>query len=149
CRTGRTGVSAREAPDQLSGTMSRPRSSSTTSVLGWMGSSASTSIWLVGAPASSRVRTVSTRAGRELRPALRTSGMCDLAMPDDFILQWGNPALGQIASPVESFDDLLRAQAARLCRRLIEANGAGLAATQIGWLRRIFAFRFSPEHDVE
>ena len=67
-------------------------------------------------------------------------------MPDDYILQWGSPALYELARPVEVFDDLLRAQARRLSRRLQAANGAGLAATQVGSLRRMFAFRFTPEH---
>jgi peptide deformylase len=70
-------------------------------------------------------------------------------MPDDFILQWGSPALYERACPVESFDDLLRAQAMRLCRRLEAAAGADLAATQVGLLRRLFAFRFGPDHDPD
>ncbi len=70
-------------------------------------------------------------------------------MPDDFILQWGSLGLYERARPVESFDELLRAQAMRLCRRLEAAHGAGLAATQVGWLRRVFAFRLSPEHETD
>jgi peptide deformylase len=70
-------------------------------------------------------------------------------MPDDLILQWGSPALYERASVVESFDDLLHAQARRLRRRLIEADGAGLAATQVGSLRRMFAFRLSAEHEAD
>jgi peptide deformylase len=70
-------------------------------------------------------------------------------MPDDYILQWGNPALYEQAPPVDIFDDLLRAQAARLRRRLEAADGAGLAATQVGSLRRMFAFRLSREHETE
>ena len=75
--------------------------------------------------------------------------MCDARMPDDFILQWGSPALYEVAPPVEAFDDLLRAQARRLRRRLEVTNGAGLAATQVGSLRRMFAFRLSPESDTD
>ncbi len=70
-------------------------------------------------------------------------------MPDDLILQWGNPALYEPAAAVESFDDLLRAQATRLCRRLHAADGAGLAATQVGSRRRMFAFRFAAEHETD
>ena len=47
------------------------------------------------------------------------------------------------------FDDLLRAQAQRLSRRLEAADGAGLAATQVGSLRRMFAFRLGSEQEVE
>ena len=70
-------------------------------------------------------------------------------MPDEFIRQWGDPALYQHAEPVASFDDLLRARAARLCRTLELADGAGLAATQVGWLRRVFAFRLTRESSAE
>lgn len=75
--------------------------------------------------------------------------MCDARMPDDFILQWGSPALYEKAPLVESFDDLLRAQAQRLRRRLEAANGAGLAATQVGSLRRMFAFRVDVQHETD
>ena len=70
-------------------------------------------------------------------------------MPDDVILQWGNPALHEPARPVAAFDELLRAQARRLSRRLQIADGAGLAATQVGSLRRMFAFRLRPGEEAE
>jgi peptide deformylase len=70
-------------------------------------------------------------------------------MPDDLILQWGSPALYERAAVVESFDDLVRAQARRLSRRLVEAEGAGLAATQDGSLRRMFAFRLSADEQAD
>ena len=70
-------------------------------------------------------------------------------MPDDFIRQWGDPTLYERAEPIAIFDDLLRARAARLCRTLEQAGGAGLAATQVGWLRRLFAFRLSPEETTD
>jgi peptide deformylase len=70
-------------------------------------------------------------------------------MPDEFIRQRGDPELYERAHAVTAFDDLLRARAARLRRRLEEAGGAGLAATQVGWLRRIFAFRLSHEDETE
>lgn len=70
-------------------------------------------------------------------------------MPDDFIRQWGDPALYEPADPVSVFDEILRARAARLCRALERADGAGLAATQVGWLRRLFAFRLSRDHATD
>ena len=70
-------------------------------------------------------------------------------VPDEFIRQWGDPALYEQAETIASFDDLLRARAAQLCRTLEFADGAGLAATQVGWLRRVFAFRVSPEDQAE
>lgn len=75
--------------------------------------------------------------------------MCDVAMPDDCILQWGSPALYERARPIEVFDDLVHAQAARLCRKLEAADGAGLAATQVGSPRRMFVFRCSPDHEID
>ena len=41
-------------------------------------------------------------------------------------------------------DDILRAQVARMRRSLEDAAGAGLAATQVGLLRRLFVFRLDP-----
>ena len=70
-------------------------------------------------------------------------------MPDDYILQWGSPALYEKAPAVQHFDDLLRAQATRLGRRLEAAGGAGLAATQVGSLRRMFAFRLSQASAID
>jgi peptide deformylase len=70
-------------------------------------------------------------------------------MPDAWIRQWGDPQLHERARTVEVFDDLLREQARRMRERLIEADGAGLAATQVGLLRRLFVFRLTPEHDID
>jgi peptide deformylase len=70
-------------------------------------------------------------------------------MPDAWIRQWGDPALHERARLVDSFDDLLRAQAARISRLLYSAGGAGLAATQVGVLRRMFAFRIGPEDPID
>jgi peptide deformylase len=70
-------------------------------------------------------------------------------MPDAWIRQWGDPQLHERAHPVEVFDALLRAQVKRMGDRLLEAGGAGLAATQVGLLRRVFVFRLSPEDDVD
>jgi peptide deformylase len=44
------------------------------------------------------------------------------------------------ARPVEEFDDDLRRLAARMKELMKDANGVGLAATQVGVLRRVFVF---------
>jgi peptide deformylase len=70
-------------------------------------------------------------------------------MPDDWIRQWGDPTLRLVAQPVEQVDDILRRQVLRMQRRLAAAEGAGLAATQVGLLRRVFVFRLAPELEID
>jgi peptide deformylase len=70
-------------------------------------------------------------------------------MPDDWIRQWGDPTLRIVAAPVASVDDVLRHQVTRMQRRLVAAGGAGLAATQVGLLRRVFVFRVERDAEVD
>ena len=56
------------------------------------------------------------------------------------IRQYGDPALRLIAHDVEDFDDDLRRLVDRMIVLMHEAQGVGLAATQVGVLRRIFVF---------
>jgi peptide deformylase len=46
-------------------------------------------------------------------------------------------------------DDTLRRQVDRMQRLLVDAEGAGLAATQIGLMRRLFVFRLTPESEPD
>jgi peptide deformylase len=69
-------------------------------------------------------------------------------VPDDWIRQWPDPTLRAVALPTGDVDDLVRMQARRMAARLTAADGAGLAATQIGSLRRMFVFRPRPEDEV-
>ena len=62
------------------------------------------------------------------------------------IRQYPDPVLRMEARPVEEFDDHLRRLVARMSDLMKDANGVGLAATQVGVLRRVFVF--SPEDDV-
>jgi peptide deformylase len=66
-------------------------------------------------------------------------------MPDAWIRQWGDPTLRLTAPAVTDIDDMLRAQVARMQRLLVDAGGAGLAATQVGLLRRVFVYRLDPD----
>jgi peptide deformylase len=50
------------------------------------------------------------------------------------------------ARPVEEFDDDLRRLVARMKELMKDANGVGLAATQVGVLRRVFVF--APDEDT-
>jgi peptide deformylase len=61
------------------------------------------------------------------------------------IRQFPDPVLRMEARPVEKFDDDLRRLAQRMGQLMQEANGVGLAATQVGVLRRLFVF--APEDD--
>jgi peptide deformylase len=70
-------------------------------------------------------------------------------VPDEWIRQWGDPTLRLSAAPVARVDELLRRQVARMAHRLVEADGAGLAATQVGLLRRVFVFRPVREDPVD
>ncbi len=64
------------------------------------------------------------------------------------IRQYGDPVLRMRANEVEEFDDEL----ARLTERMIgvmhDAEGVGLAATQVGILRRLFVFNDEGEDRV-
>jgi peptide deformylase len=61
------------------------------------------------------------------------------------IRQYPDPVLRMQAPPVEEFDDDLKRLVARMGELMKDASGVGLAATQVGVLRRVFVF--SPEED--
>jgi peptide deformylase len=63
------------------------------------------------------------------------------------IRQYPDPVLRMRAHEVESFDDDLGRLIERLNHLLRDANGLGLAATQIGVLRRVFVFLPDPEQE--
>ena len=56
------------------------------------------------------------------------------------IRQYGDAVLRMRAREVESFDDDLRRLVERMTVLMHEASGVGLAATQVGVLRRLFVF---------
>ena len=70
-------------------------------------------------------------------------------MPDEWIRQWGDPTLRMTAAPIACIDEVLRGQVKRMRQRLVKADGAGLAATQVGLMRRLFVFRVEPDGDVD
>jgi peptide deformylase len=63
------------------------------------------------------------------------------------IRQYPDPVLRMRAHEVESFDDDLQRLIERLNNLLRDANGLGLAATQVGVLRRVFIFLPDPEQE--
>jgi peptide deformylase len=61
------------------------------------------------------------------------------------IRQYGDPALRLEAHEVEDFDDDLRRLVERMIALMHDAQGVGLAATQVGVLRRVFVYE--PDED--
>jgi len=61
------------------------------------------------------------------------------------IRQYGDPSLRLKANEVEDFDDDLRRLVDRMTSLMHDAQGVGLAATQVGILRRVFVFE--PDED--
>ena len=64
------------------------------------------------------------------------------------IRQYGDPVLRMKAREVGDFDDDLRRLAERMTDLMHEAQGVGLAATQLGILRRVFVFSDDGEDRV-
>src|SRR5919204_1494956 len=63
-----------------------------------------------------------------------------------FIRRWGDPVLKSRATPVDSFDDALRSQVARMSAIMSDALGVGLAAPQLGVSQRLLVYRVG--HDA-
>jgi peptide deformylase len=57
------------------------------------------------------------------------------------IRQYPDPALRLSANEVTEFDDALRRLAERMTQLMVDANGVGLAATQVGVLQRLFVYQ--------
>ena len=64
------------------------------------------------------------------------------------IRQYPDPALRMQARDVEEFDEDLARLVERMTRLMTDANGIGLAATQVGVLRRVFVFRARDEEET-
>ena len=64
------------------------------------------------------------------------------------VRQYPDPVLRMQAREVESLDDDLASLIERMRHLLHDANGIGLAATQVGVLRRVFLFLPDPEQDA-
>lgn len=65
------------------------------------------------------------------------------------IVQWGDPVLRTKTTPVREIDDDVRAQVAEMKQLMIDAWGVGLAAPQIGSLRRLLVYREPDVPDAE
>jgi peptide deformylase len=65
------------------------------------------------------------------------------------IRQYPDAALRMTAREVESFDDDLERLVERMTHLMQEARGVGLAATQVGILRRVFVFHVDAESEPQ
>jgi peptide deformylase len=61
------------------------------------------------------------------------------------VVKFGDPVLRSAASQVTEFDDELAAEAERMIGLMRDAIGVGLAATQLGTLRRMLVFQVGSE----
>jgi peptide deformylase len=61
------------------------------------------------------------------------------------VIKFGDPVLKSKASPVSRFDHDLRLAAGRMLRIMRDGMGVGLAATQLGVLRRLLVFQAGPD----
>ena len=62
-----------------------------------------------------------------------------------FVRRFGDPILKSRATPVDRFDDALRAQVARMGGLMGDALGVGLAAPQVGVSLRLLVYRLGSD----
>src|SRR5215218_9834095 len=63
------------------------------------------------------------------------------------VVKFGDPVLKSKASPVSSFGPELRSEVERMVAIMQDGFGIGLAATQLGVLRRLLVFQAGPESE--
>ena len=88
--------------------------------------------------ARSRPRATTARADEDARAEAEADARRRFALAQ--IRQYGDPALRLKAHEVADFDDDLRRLVERMTALMHDAQGVGLAATQVGVLRRLFVF---------
>jgi len=63
------------------------------------------------------------------------------------VVKFGDPVLKSVASPVTEFGPELRAEVERMIQIMRDGMGVGLAATQLGILRRVLVFQAGPDSE--
>jgi len=63
------------------------------------------------------------------------------------VVKFGDPVLKSRASPVREFGPRLRAEVERMIAIMRDGMGVGLAATQLGVLRRVLVFQAGPDSE--
>ena len=61
---------------------------------------------------------------------------------------WPDPALSEVAKPIENIDDDIRALVDDMFETMYEANGVGLAATQIAIPQRVLVIDLDPSKEA-
>ena len=64
-----------------------------------------------------------------------------------YVVKFGDPVLKSKASPVSEFGPELRAEVERMVAIMQDGMGVGLAATQLGVLRRLLVFQAGPDSE--
>jgi len=64
-----------------------------------------------------------------------------------YVVKFGDPVLKSVASPVAEFGPELRAEVERMIGIMRDGMGVGLAATQLGVLRRLLVFQAGPDNE--
>ncbi|HEY0317628.1 MAG TPA: peptide deformylase [Solirubrobacterales bacterium] len=90
---------------------------------------------------SDRVETDAERDERELEAELLERREAALA----HVVKWGDPVLKSRASPVTTFGPELRNEVERMIAIMRDGMGVGLAATQLGVLRRLLVLQAGPD----
>ncbi len=70
-------------------------------------------------------------------------------MAESQILSQGDPALEKVCRPVVNFDSRLHTLLDDMKETLLKANGVGLAAPQVGILRRVVVVMDKEDHMIE
>jgi peptide deformylase len=83
------------------------------------------------------------REGEERRLELETLERREAALA--YVVKFGDPVLKSKASPVANFGPELRAEVERMFEIMRDGLGVGLAATQVGALRRLLVFQAGPD----
>ncbi len=63
------------------------------------------------------------------------------------VVKFGDPVLKSRASPVQDFGPELHSEVERMIQIMQEGMGVGLAATQLGVLRRLLVFQAGPDNE--
>lgn len=66
----------------------------------------------------------------------------------ELVRRFGDPALRSAALPVERFDDALRREVRHMGEVMHDSLGIGLAATQLGAMRRVLVYRVEPDAPI-